>query len=262
MNKRLREALSALFFFFSFSIVFAFGIWSGGCTTLHKQSDVHEITKYRPDGKTIREVVVQSTGGYTYWFFLNSDATINVVVDGKVVGTVHVAKNDIITADSLQAMVEKYFSNDLQIERIKAKNSVDLAKLSKSSSSSSSSEETETADGSDMDNAINIDDTSIRWKPTSANDGNLAVLTPSDQDSDEVIKVWDKDGNLMDELNYVGRTNGERPTYRSNHSGSDLATESGGRVYISIASKDDDGEEDEDARMWYYAAEADQDYNK
>ncbi len=58
------------------------------------------------------------------------------------------------------------------------------------------------------------------WKPVSEGDGNLVILTPS-SNANVTISLYDSEGNFIEQGDYVGRTNGNRPTYRFNRPGSD-----------------------------------------
>ncbi len=70
---------------------------------------------------------------------------------------------------------------------------------------------TTAADGS-------ISGTHILWKPVSDSNGNLVILLPSNY-SNTGVAVLSPDGKVLDTGRYVGRTNGNRPTYRFSRPG-------------------------------------------
>ncbi len=72
---------------------------------------------------------------------------------------------------------------------------------------------------STISNSGNLSSTSILWKPTSEGDGNLVILTPNTT-SETNVRILSAQGNVIEAGRYVGRTNGDRPTYRFNRPGS------------------------------------------
>lgn len=70
---------------------------------------------------------------------------------------------------------------------------------------------TTAADGS-------ISGTHILWKPVSDSNGNLVILLPANY-SNTGVAVLSPDGKVLDTGRYVGRTNGNRPTYRFSRPG-------------------------------------------
>ena len=72
----------------------------------------------------------------------------------------------------------------------------------------------------------------IVWKPVSESDGNLVILTPSSFDSASVT-ITDAEGNVIDTGRSMGRTNGNRHTYRFSMPGAGY----GSNVYLNIGSR-------------------------
>ena len=72
----------------------------------------------------------------------------------------------------------------------------------------------------------------IVWKPVSESDGNLVILTPSSFDSASVT-ITDAEGNVIDTGTSMGRTNGNRHTYRFSMPGAGY----GNNVYLNIGSR-------------------------
>ncbi len=64
----------------------------------------------------------------------------------------------------------------------------------------------------------NLSSTMILWKPVSEGNGKLVVLTPS-YFEELNISILNASGEVIDQGNYVGRTNGDRPTYRFSRAG-------------------------------------------
>ena len=80
-------------------------------------------------------------------------------------------------------------------------------------------EETEDPPEDDpLDDARSIDDTCIVWKPVSEGDGKLVILLTTNFGSPPVY-ILDSEGNEVEQGRYVGRTNGNRATYRFNRQG-------------------------------------------
>lgn len=63
--------------------------------------------------------------------------------------------------------------------------------------------------------------TGIVWKPVSEGDHNLVVLIPRNN-SNVGVAVLTPEGEVIEEGRYVGRTNGDRPTYRFSRPGRDF----------------------------------------
>lgn len=74
------------------------------------------------------------------------------------------------------------------------------------------------------ENVKSIDDTCILWKPISESDHKLVVLLPTNYGNPDVFVIDDK-GN-MERGRYVGRTNGNRATYRFSRPGSNYSNPS------------------------------------
>jgi hypothetical protein len=70
----------------------------------------------------------------------------------------------------------------------------------------------------DNDPIASIDDTCIVWKPISEKDRNLVILLPTDYGAPDIY-IQDRAGNVIEKGDYVGRTNGNRATYRFSKSG-------------------------------------------
>ena len=69
--------------------------------------------------------------------------------------------------------------------------------------------------------AASLSGTGIVWKPVSEGDGNLVVLIPRNN-SNVGVAVLSPDEEVIEEGRYVGRTNGDRPTYRFSRPGRDF----------------------------------------
>lgn len=66
--------------------------------------------------------------------------------------------------------------------------------------------------------APSIDDTCILWKPVSEGDHNLVILLPANY-GNEMVNILDAAGTRLETGRSVGRTNGNRPTYRFSRPG-------------------------------------------
>ncbi|MDM8541033.1 hypothetical protein QUF90_08085 [Desulfococcaceae bacterium HSG9] len=90
-----------------------------------------------------------------------------------------------------------------------------------------------------LGNAQSIDNTCILWKPVSEGDHNLVVLLPINYGSPEVF-VLDDSGNYVEQGHYVGRTNGDRATYRFSRPGHGYSStcylQVGGTIYKVVRS--------------------------
>lgn len=82
-------------------------------------------------------------------------------------------------------------------------------------------------------NLPELSETGIVWKPVSENDHKLVVLIPRNYGNVSVA-VLNAQDELIDEGRFVGRTNGDRPTYRFSRAGRDYPTPSHLRVGSSI----------------------------
>ena len=71
----------------------------------------------------------------------------------------------------------------------------------------------------DVTSGQSLSGSSIVWKPVSEGDGNLVILTPPGTDSANVT-IEDINGQVIDTGRNVGRTNGNRFTYRFSSPGS------------------------------------------
>ncbi len=93
----------------------------------------------------------------------------------------------------------------------------------------------ETATSTTAQSITALSGTGFVWKPVSDNTGNLAVLLPSSY-SNVGVSVLSPDGNLIENGNYVGRSNGDRPTYRFSRPGGSFPDGSllkiGSRQYV------------------------------
>ncbi len=68
-------------------------------------------------------------------------------------------------------------------------------------------------------NAYSLRSSGIVWKPNSDGDGNLVVLTPS-HFPNQSVSLIDANGSTIETADSVGRTNGDRETYRFDRPGS------------------------------------------
>jgi len=85
-----------------------------------------------------------------------------------------------------------------------------------------------------LGNSPSIDSTCILWKPISEGDHNLVVLLPIAYGGPEVF-ILDNEGNYVEQGHYVGRTNGDRATYRFGRPGHGYSStcylQVGGTIY-------------------------------
>jgi hypothetical protein len=90
-----------------------------------------------------------------------------------------------------------------------------------------------------LKNSPSIDDTCILWKPISEGDHNLVILLPTNYGSPDVF-ILDDAGNYVEHGRYVGRTNGDRATYRFSRPGHGYSHTSyvqvGGTIYKVVGS--------------------------
>ncbi len=70
----------------------------------------------------------------------------------------------------------------------------------------------------DNDPIASIDDTCIVWKPISEKNRKLVILLPTEYGAPDIY-IQDREGNVIEKGDYVGRTNGNRATYRFSKSG-------------------------------------------
>ncbi|MEE9447016.1 MAG: hypothetical protein V3V09_03600 [Arenicellales bacterium] len=73
--------------------------------------------------------------------------------------------------------------------------------------------------------AYSLGASGIVWKPVSEGDHNLVVLTPSHFTS-QGVSILDSAGNTIETAEFVGRTNGDRATYRFSRPGGNYAANS------------------------------------